>query len=1052
LSEFLAEAAVLIRPDTTKFRAQLEAELTAIIETAAVPPVVVPVAVVGAAEGTGALAAAQGDIAASTEVSTKAIDTQSAALSTETTALAVNTTEVVANAAAQGALTAEFQAVIAASGRAAKAKLDLVAADTALTAAEKAEADAHLTTDAALIGEAEAATLNARAKQAVAAAALKTALAQERSAAAAVADAAAEVTDANAARLAGRAHEIAAAQTAEHTAALGKLEQGALASTLSLGGIRGATLAASKGFLVGAAAVIVLSKSIKEATSEQEALARVVKILGPAMGDVLAKDAQSLASSFGLSSIQALKFEGSLAEVFHNLGLGKQQTALLSEQVVKLAADMAAFNNVSPDVTLKALQLGISGNLRSLRPFIGALRQADVTNEALSESGKKNVQSLTSQELALARLTLIFRATANQQGAAAARSGELAQQSRILSANLSDLGANFGKLIIPGLAQNVEGINAVLTQVGVTAQDVGKDVSFLTGKIFDLAGASTKSKSDFQQGGLGTLKTLFTGGAFAEIGRIVEHISSSSDVLTLSATQLGDRLTDLGNKARQVAGPAGIVELSQSMTTLIGLLNQGGPKGREFARVLTDLLTKLQLTGKIPVNLGLIFQEAQARAEVVRWWGVARDSIERGINLTVKPIEARVPVAVSLDLKVAAAKAAGPTAELAQAQVNQAEALKHLRSLLGLDPGASRAEIQAAIDSRKLSKSRQDAVSRAFAELSAADAVISTAAGNRVSAAKAAADKIKAARDAADKRITDAITARTTAGEQRTARAAGTPQNLDDLNAAIAARATARLLLRTLVNQIKDADTRRSVTAQLIAAEISADNEVKRLREERKKAREDARQAARDAQQTHLEALLSIAETTTGKSDDRKRLEALIRFDEEQIARLKKLRHRTREQNAQLDAYRVDLAQRNEALRGLAAEQKKGRTFAQDAFTFLQTEKGFVSNLLGNLIPGLATGLVGGSAPTSPANAVPRQVPGGFEQPRGALQAASAAAAADRTRGPSSGQANTTNELLRKILQGIHQLGRTSEHPEAKKQRHTGSSAMDFHIQGTYGM
>ncbi len=38
------------------------------------------------------------------------------------------------------------------------------------------------------------------------------------------------------------------------------------------------------------------------------------------------------------------------------------------------------------------------------------------------------------------------------------------------------------------------------------------------------------------------------------------------------------------------------------------------------------------------------------------------------------------------------------------------------------------------------------------------------------------------------------------------------------------------------------------------------------------------------------------------------------------------------------------------------------------------------------------------------------------------------------------------------ILDAATQFPLGLRHPEAKKQRHTGSAAMDFHIQGTYGM
>ena len=100
-----------------------------------------------------------------------------------------------------------------------------------------------------------------------------------------------------------------------------------------------------------------------------------------------------------------------------------------------------------------------------------------------------------------------------------------------------------------------------------------------------------------------------------------------------------------------------------------------------------------------------------------------------------------------------------------------------------------------------------------------------------------------------------------------------------------------------------------------------------------------------------------------------------------------------------------------------------------------------MSNLLGNLIPGSAQGLVGGQSST-PQIAQPSRpkIPTGLESQAGVGKPASA------------GQANVQIDVLRKILSTLQELKRGSDHPEAKKQRNTGSAAMDYHIQGTYGL
>ena len=103
-------------------------------------------------------------------------------------------------------------------------------------------------------------------------------------------------------------------------------------------------------------------------------------------------------------------------------------------------------------------------------------------------------------------------------------------------------------------------------------------------------------------------------------------------------------------------------------------------------------------------------------------------------------------------------------------------------------------------------------------------------------------------------------------------------------------------------------------------------------------------------------------------------------------------------------------------------------------FTFLQTQQGFAANLLGNLIPGFATkGLVGGSTPDAGQAAFQTQ-------PRVAQEAA---VATSRERGVRPVQVDTTNHLLRQILHSLQNLNGRQSSPEARYQRSVASGGMD---------
>ena len=100
----------------------------------------------------------------------------------------------------------------------------------------------------------------------------------------------------------------------------------------------------------------------------------------------------------------------------------------MSEQLVKLAADMAAFKNVPLETALKAITLGLVGNSRGLRQFQVQLNQARVDEEALRETGKKHAKELTDLDRLQRSLQPDPRADDEPAGECRPPHGELAQQ------------------------------------------------------------------------------------------------------------------------------------------------------------------------------------------------------------------------------------------------------------------------------------------------------------------------------------------------------------------------------------------------------------------------------------------------------------------------------------------------------------------------------------------------------------------------------------------------------------------------------------------------
>jgi len=234
------------------------------------------------------------------------------------------------------------------------------------------------------------------------------------------------------------------------------------------GGLSGAGAGGTTSLLFGSAAFVGtaavaagLTKTIKAATDLNETVSKSRQVFGAASSEVEAFG-ESSAQSFGISKQASIEAAATFGNLFRTVKLLPAENARLSTSLVKLAADLASFNNVDPSEVLIALRSGLIGEAEPLRRFGVLLSETRVQQEALNETGKTNVKTLTDQEKVLARYAIILRDTKTAQGDFARTSDGLANQQRILKANLADLAATAGRDFLPATIAVVGGLNDLL--------------------------------------------------------------------------------------------------------------------------------------------------------------------------------------------------------------------------------------------------------------------------------------------------------------------------------------------------------------------------------------------------------------------------------------------------------------------------------------------------------------------------------------------------------------------------------------------------------------
>ena len=207
-----------------------------------------------------------------------------------------------------------------------------------------------------------------------------------------------------------------------------------------------------------AAATAGAYKAIEAASDLSESQSKVGVVFGNSAKQV--EDfAKASATSFGITRQAALEATGTYGNLFQAFGVGQGQAAEMSTTLVGLAADLASFNNTTVDDAILALRSGLSGETEPLKRYGIAINDVRLKEEARNMglySGKGALDITAKTQAAYA---LILKDSTLAQGDFERTSGGLANQQRILKAQLSDVTAQIGSVMIPAFLDAVSFIN-----------------------------------------------------------------------------------------------------------------------------------------------------------------------------------------------------------------------------------------------------------------------------------------------------------------------------------------------------------------------------------------------------------------------------------------------------------------------------------------------------------------------------------------------------------------------------------------------------------------
>ena len=219
-------------------------------------------------------------------------------------------------------------------------------------------------------------------------------------------------------------------------------------------------LVGTLGLAFGAQEVIRFAKQTIDAASDlNETVSKSQQIFGTASKSV-EQFASNSAKQFGMSKKSAIDAAASFGTFGKAAGLTGEDLGTFSTDLVALSADLASFNNTSPEEAALALGAALRGEAEPIRKFGVLLDDASLRQEALAMNLISTTkEALTPQNKVLAANALIMKSTVDAQGDVGRTASSAANQQRILSATLEDVQAKLGEKLLPAFEQGIQTLN-----------------------------------------------------------------------------------------------------------------------------------------------------------------------------------------------------------------------------------------------------------------------------------------------------------------------------------------------------------------------------------------------------------------------------------------------------------------------------------------------------------------------------------------------------------------------------------------------------------------
>lgn len=251
-----------------------------------------------------------------------------------------------------------------------------------------------------------------------------------------------------------------------------------------------------------ATVAVAFNKVIKDASNLQEVQSKF-DVVFKGQTQLAESFADTLVESYAMSTREAKQYLASVQDLLVPMGMAADKAAEMSNEVVKLAADLGSFNNVSTEQAMMDLQSALVGNYETMKKYGVVLNETVVKQEAMRQGlwdGKGMLDANTKAQIAF---ELAMRGSEAAQGDMIRTGDSWANISKKIQARVEDISAGIGAQMLPALSRLGNAFLNSTAQGGVfnaVISTITKTVALAINTIAQLITIAEKAGNSFRSG------------------------------------------------------------------------------------------------------------------------------------------------------------------------------------------------------------------------------------------------------------------------------------------------------------------------------------------------------------------------------------------------------------------------------------------------------------------------------------------------------------------------------------------------------------------------